>query len=134
MVVLFSSVLMNWVEVYVSILAVFPGFNFLLSALIFSKTKAKDFFPGPALASKTSLFLLFKFGKCSAISRVVVVLVTIATLYILDPLLFLEDLPTLLVTETLFLLPNGNEEGLGLLVCLIFSKFYKCLQEETNSS
>jgi hypothetical protein len=33
------------------LLAVFSGFNCLLSALISSKKKAKDFFPGPALAS-----------------------------------------------------------------------------------
>jgi hypothetical protein len=34
------------------LLAVFSGFNCILSALISSKRKAKDFFPGPALASK----------------------------------------------------------------------------------
>jgi hypothetical protein len=34
------------------LLAVFSGFNCLLSALISSKRKAKDYFPGPALASK----------------------------------------------------------------------------------
>jgi hypothetical protein len=36
------------------LLAVFSGFNCLLSALISSKRarKPKDFFPGPALASK----------------------------------------------------------------------------------
>jgi hypothetical protein len=33
-------------------LAVFSGFNFLLSALISLKSKAKDFFPVPALVSK----------------------------------------------------------------------------------
>jgi hypothetical protein len=35
------------------LLAVFSGFNcgYLLSALISSQRKAKDFFPGPALAS-----------------------------------------------------------------------------------
>jgi hypothetical protein len=55
--------------------------QFPLSALISSKRqrKAKDFFPGSALASKQAFFLLFKFGNCSAISRVVVVLVTIVT-------------------------------------------------------
>jgi hypothetical protein len=34
------------------LLTVFSGFNCLLSALISSKRKAKDFFPGTALASK----------------------------------------------------------------------------------
>jgi hypothetical protein len=34
------------------LLAVFSGFNCLLSALISSKKKAKDFFPGPAFVSK----------------------------------------------------------------------------------
>jgi hypothetical protein len=70
------------------------------------------------------LFLLFKFVDFSAISRVVVVLVTIVT-HMLDSLSFLEDLPTLLVTECKFLLSTGSEEGLGPLVRLIFSKFSK---------
>jgi hypothetical protein len=52
----------------------------------------------------------------------------------LDPLGFLEDLPTLLVTDTDFLLSTGSEEGLGLLVGLIFSKSSKCLKYETESS
>jgi hypothetical protein len=34
------------------LLALISGFNFLLSALISSKRKAKAFFLGPALASK----------------------------------------------------------------------------------
>jgi hypothetical protein len=40
------------------VLAVISGFNCscLLSALIHSKRKVKDFFPGPALASKQALF------------------------------------------------------------------------------
>jgi hypothetical protein len=64
--------------------AVFSGFDCscTLSALISSKKKAKDFFPGPAFGFKAILvlFLLFKFGNCSAISRVVVVVrVTIVT-------------------------------------------------------
>jgi hypothetical protein len=33
------------------LLAVFSGFNCLLSALFSSKRKSKDFFPGPDLAS-----------------------------------------------------------------------------------
>jgi hypothetical protein len=40
------------------LLAVFSGFKCLLSALISSKKKyeTKDFFPGPALASKQDFF------------------------------------------------------------------------------
>jgi hypothetical protein len=38
------------------LLAVFSGFNCILSALISSKRKAKDYFPGPALASKQAFF------------------------------------------------------------------------------
>jgi hypothetical protein len=37
-------------------LAVFSGFNFLLSVLFSLKRKAKDFFPGTDLASKQALF------------------------------------------------------------------------------
>jgi hypothetical protein len=36
--------------------AVFSGFNCLFSALISQKRKAKDFFLGPALASKKAFF------------------------------------------------------------------------------
>jgi hypothetical protein len=68
------------------LLAVFSGFNCLLNALISSKRKAKDFFPGQSLASKKFFFMLFEFGNCSAISRVVVVLVTILTPHIGPPL------------------------------------------------
>jgi hypothetical protein len=82
---------------------------------------------GSSFGFKASLFLLFKFGDCSAIRRVVVVLVTIMTSHV-GPLWFLEDLPTLLVTEILFLLSTGIEEGLGPLLRLIFSKFSKCLK------
>jgi hypothetical protein len=38
------------------LLAAFSGFHCLLGALISSKRKAKDFFPGPALASKQAFF------------------------------------------------------------------------------
>jgi hypothetical protein len=38
------------------LLAVFSGFNCLLSALISSKNKAEYFFTGPALASKQAFF------------------------------------------------------------------------------
>jgi hypothetical protein len=37
------------------LLAVVSGFNCLLSALVSTKSKAKDFFPGPALSSKQNL-------------------------------------------------------------------------------
>jgi hypothetical protein len=45
-------------------LAVFSGFNCLLSALISSKRnrKAKDFFPGSALASKQALLVFIDYG------------------------------------------------------------------------
>jgi hypothetical protein len=104
---------------------VFSGFNCLLIESISSKRKTKDFFPGPALASKQAFFCHLKFGDYSAISRVVVVLVTIVTSHV-ESLRFLEDLPTLLVTD--FLSPIGSEEGLGPLVLLIFSKFSKFLK------
>jgi hypothetical protein len=63
------------------LLSVISGFNCLLSALIFFENNKEDqrLFSGSSFGFKTSLviFLLFKFGNCSAISRVVVVLVTI---------------------------------------------------------
>jgi hypothetical protein len=71
--------------------AVSSGFNCFLSALISSKRKAKDFFPGSAFGFKASLFLLFKFGNCSAISCFVVVLVTIVTPHV-GPLMILRRL------------------------------------------
>jgi hypothetical protein len=37
-------------------LTVLSGFNCLLSTLISSKRKAKEFFPDPAMASKQALF------------------------------------------------------------------------------
>jgi hypothetical protein len=46
---------------------------------------------GSSFGFKTSLFLLFKFGDCSAISRVVVVLVTIVTPHV-GPLMILRRL------------------------------------------
>jgi hypothetical protein len=66
------------------------------------------------------LFLLFKFGNFSAISRVVVVLVTIVTPHV-GPLMILRRLSY--TTGKDFLLSTGSEEGLGPLVCPIFSKF-----------
>jgi hypothetical protein len=64
------------------LVAVFSGFNCLLSALISSKRRqqAKYFFSvNFGLKASLVVFLLFKFGNCSALSRVVVVLVTIVT-------------------------------------------------------
>jgi hypothetical protein len=52
----------------------------------------------------------------------------------LDPLWFLEDLPTLRVTGFLLSTGSEGEEGLGPLVCLIFSKFSKRLKYETYYS
>jgi hypothetical protein len=67
---------------------------------------------------KVSLILLFKFGNYSAISRVVVVLVTIVTPR-LDPLLYLEDLPTFLLTDFLFSIGNvGAPDLLQVLLAL----------------
>jgi hypothetical protein len=63
------------------------------------------------------LFLLFKFGNCSVISRVVVVLVTIVTPHV-GPLMILRR----------FSYTTGSEEGLEPLVCLIFSRFTKHLK------
>jgi hypothetical protein len=64
------------------LLAVFSGFNFnyLLSALVSSKDRErpKTLFR-VQLWLQSKYFLLFKFGNFSAISRVVVVLVTIVT-------------------------------------------------------
>jgi hypothetical protein len=48
----------GWIQPFLMLfilLAVFSGFNFLLSALISLKRKAKDFFLGPALDSKQDL-------------------------------------------------------------------------------
>jgi hypothetical protein len=64
------------------LLAIFSGFNCILSALMSSKRKrkAKDFFPGPALASKKAFFCCLNLAiNCSAISHVVVVLITMVT-------------------------------------------------------
>jgi hypothetical protein len=71
-------------------LAVFSGFNFLLSALISSKRMAKDFFLGVALL-QSEPFTLLKIVNFSTISRVVVVLVTIVTPYV-GPLMILRRL------------------------------------------
>jgi hypothetical protein len=59
---------------------------------------------GSSFGFKVSLFLLFKFGNRSAIIRVeVVVLVTIVTPHV-GPLMILEYLPTLLVTDVYILI------------------------------
>jgi hypothetical protein len=65
--------------------------------------KAKDFFPGLALASNQAFFCCLNLAIA---------------------LQSFEDLPTLLVIDNLFLFSIGSEEGLGLLVYLIFSKFF----------
>jgi hypothetical protein len=74
------------------LLAVFSGFNFLLSASFLRKEKGR-----PKTSFRVQLwlqskpFLLFKFGNCSAISRVVVVLVTIVTPHV-GPLMIIRRL------------------------------------------
>jgi hypothetical protein len=73
------------------LLAVCLGFNYLLSALISSKRKGQRLLSGSSFGFKTSLFLLFKFDDCSAISRVVVVFVTIVTPHV-EPLMILRRL------------------------------------------
>jgi hypothetical protein len=104
------------------LLAVFSDFYYLLSELISSKRqrKAKDFFPGPSLASKQAFFCCLNLENCSTISRIVVVLVTIVKPHV-GPLMILR----ILAHNTGFLLSSGSEEGLGPLVRLIFSKFSK---------
>jgi hypothetical protein len=83
------------------------------------KEIAKDFFPGSALASKQSFFCCLNW-QFSAISRVVVVLVTIVTPHV-GPLMILRRLAY--SAGNSFLLSTGSEERLGPLVHLIFSKF-----------
>jgi hypothetical protein len=77
------------------LLAVFSEFNCLLSTFISSKRKQEGqrLLSGSSFGFKTSLvvFLLFKFGNCSAISRIVVVLVTIVTLHV-GPLMIFRRL------------------------------------------
>jgi hypothetical protein len=73
------------------------------------------------------LFLLFQFSNCSAISRVVVVVVTIVTPHV-GPLMILRRLVYTTGKDTPFLLSTGSEARLGPLVRLIFSKFSKCLK------
>jgi hypothetical protein len=69
------------------LLAIFSGFNCLLSALISSKRKRKAHIlrPGSRFGFKARLFLLFELGNCSAISLVVVVLVIIVTPHVVCP-------------------------------------------------
>jgi hypothetical protein len=66
------------------LLAVFSGFNCLLSALISSKRKQEGLrlLSGSSFGFKASLFLLLKNGDCSVISLGVVVHVTILTTHI----------------------------------------------------
>jgi hypothetical protein len=88
----------------------------------FFEKEGQRLLSGFSFGFKASLvvFLLFELGDCSTISRVVFVLVTIVIPHI-GPLMILEDLPTLLVTDFCFSLSTGNEEELGPLVRLIFS-------------
>jgi hypothetical protein len=110
------------------LLAVFSGFNCLLRALISSKNKeGQRLLSWSGLGFKASLFLLFKFGDYSAISRVVVVLITIVTPHV-EPLMILRRLSYTTDNRNSFLLSTGSEEGLGPLVRLIFSKFSKRLK------
>jgi hypothetical protein len=55
------------------------------------ETTGQRLLSGSSFGFKASLFLLFKFGDCSAISRVVVILVTIGTPYV-GPLMILRRL------------------------------------------
>jgi hypothetical protein len=75
------------------LLAVFSGFNRLLSASISSKMKQEGqrHLSWSSFDFNLSLFLLFKFGNCSAISRVVVVLDTIVTPHV-GPLMMFRRL------------------------------------------
>jgi hypothetical protein len=61
---------------------------------------------------KASLFLLFKFGDCSAISRVVVVLVTIVTPHVGPLMMFRRFAYTTDNRFKIFLLSTGSEEGI----------------------
>jgi hypothetical protein len=87
----------------------FSGFNCLLSALIFLEKQGQRLPSGSSFGFKASLylFLLFKFGKCYAISRVVVVLVTILTSHV-ECLRILRRLAY--TTGNRFLLSTGSEE------------------------
>jgi hypothetical protein len=76
-------------------LADFSGFNCLLNALISLKrtikAKCQSLLSRSSFGFKASLFLLFKFADCSAISRVVVVFVMIVIPHV-GPLMILRRL------------------------------------------
>jgi hypothetical protein len=74
------------------------------------------------------LFLMFKFGNCSAISRVMVVLVTIVTPHVRLFMILRRLAYTNGNRFLIILLSTGSEEGLRPLVRLIFSKFSKRLK------
>jgi hypothetical protein len=61
------------------LLAVFSGLNCFLECINFFEKEGQRVHSGSSFEFKSSLvvFLLFKFDNCSAISRVVIVLVTI---------------------------------------------------------
>jgi hypothetical protein len=81
----------------------------------FFKKEGQRLLSGYSFDFKAIPFLLFKFGYCSAIIYVVVVLVTIVTPHI-GPL-------RITLMQTGFLLSTGSEALLAPLVRLIFSKF-----------
>jgi hypothetical protein len=96
----------------------------------FEKEKEGQRLPsGSSFGFKASLviFLLFKFGNCSAISRVVVVLVKIVTPHV-GPLMIIRRLSYTTGNRYGFLLSTGSEERFGPLVRLIFSKLSKRLK------
>jgi hypothetical protein len=77
---------------------------------------------------KARLFLLIKVGDCSAINRVVILLVTIVTPHVGTLMIFRCFVYTAGNRCPDFLLCTCSEEGLGPLVHLIFSKFSKRLK------
>jgi hypothetical protein len=97
----------------------------------FFKKEGQRLLSGSSFDFKVSLFLLFKFGNCSAISRVMVVLVTIVTPYV-GLFVILRRLAYTtgnIFTFSYYLLVSiGSEEGLVPLVLLIFSKVSKRLK------
>jgi hypothetical protein len=75
----------------VTLLTAYSRFRLQLpfECINFFEKEGKRLLSGSSFGFKASLFLLFKFGNCSAISRVVVILVTIVTPHV-GPLEFLE--------------------------------------------
>jgi hypothetical protein len=90
----------------------------------FLEKEGQRILSGSSFGFKVSLivFLLFKFGDCSTISCVVVVLVTIVTPSV-GTLLIFRRLAYTTGNRNLFLYFTSIEKGLGPLVRLIFNKF-----------